>query len=88
MTDKEIGHIVEKVGKDSTIEIKCGNAFLEYWRKPEATASEFTGDGWFKTGEVAEKRPKRTEPRAKLRTRGGEVRRKKKYIKRLLITKI
>mmetsp|Transcript_1009 Transcript_1009/g.4315 ORF Transcript_1009/g.4315 Transcript_1009/m.4315 type:complete len:379 (-) Transcript_1009:1035-2171(-) len=26
---------------------------LGYWRNPEATAKEFTSDGWFKTGDVA-----------------------------------
>ncbi len=27
--------------------------FKEYWGKPEATAAEFTPDGWFKTGDIA-----------------------------------
>lgn len=35
------------------IEIKGENVFLEYWRQPDATAREFTADGWFKTGDVA-----------------------------------
>lgn len=29
------------------------NVFLEYWQRPDATAEEFTHDGWFKTGDVA-----------------------------------
>ncbi|EEQ29725.1 long-chain-fatty-acid-CoA ligase [Microsporum canis CBS 113480] len=39
--------------EDGMIEIKGDNVFLEYWRRPDATASEFTSDGWFKTGDVA-----------------------------------
>ncbi|KLJ09641.1 hypothetical protein EMPG_14939 [Blastomyces silverae] len=37
------------------IEVKGDNVFLEYWRRPEATAKEFTADGWFKTGDVAKR---------------------------------
>ena len=33
--------------------VKGKNVFSEYWNKPEATAKEFTTDGWFKTGDVA-----------------------------------
>ncbi len=35
------------------IQVKGDNVFLEYWRKPDATAATFTEDGWFKTGDVA-----------------------------------
>ncbi|OQE76796.1 hypothetical protein PENNAL_c0064G02800 [Penicillium nalgiovense] len=55
LTDKETGRIVDGVDEDGMIEIKGGNVFREYWRKPEATASEFTADGWFKTGDVAKR---------------------------------
>ncbi|KAJ5506966.1 AMP-dependent synthetase/ligase [Penicillium expansum] len=55
LTEKETGRIVEEVDEDGMIEIKGGNVFCEYWRKPEATASEFTSDGWFKTGDVAKR---------------------------------
>ncbi|KAJ6015206.1 hypothetical protein N7540_009797 [Penicillium herquei] len=55
LTEKETGRIVEEVDQDGMIEIKGGNVFREYWRKPEATASEFTADGWFKTGDVAKR---------------------------------
>ena len=37
------------------IQIKGPGVFLEYWQNPEATAASFTEDGWFKTGDVAEK---------------------------------
>ncbi|CAG8071343.1 unnamed protein product [Penicillium salamii] len=53
LTEKETGRVVDGVDEDGMIEIKGGNVFREYWRKPEATASEFTSDGWFKTGDVA-----------------------------------
>lgn len=33
--------------------VKGPNVFKEYWRKPEATKTAFTDDGWFKTGDVA-----------------------------------
>lgn len=35
------------------IVVKGDNVFKEYWNKPDATAKEFTNDGWFKTGDVA-----------------------------------
>ncbi len=35
------------------IQVKGANVFHQYWNKPEATASSFTGDGWFRTGDVA-----------------------------------
>jgi acyl-CoA synthetase (AMP-forming)/AMP-acid ligase II len=35
------------------IQVKGDNVFLEYWRKSEATAKEFTDDGFFKTGDIA-----------------------------------
>ena len=55
LTDKETGHIIEVADQDGMVEIKGGNVFREYWRKPEATAAEFTADGWFKTGDVAKR---------------------------------
>lgn len=32
------------------LQVKGPNVFEGYWRKPETTAKEFAGDGWFKTG--------------------------------------
>ena len=40
-------------GEPGEILIRGKNVFREYWRKPEATAKEFTADGWFKSGDVA-----------------------------------
>lgn len=34
------------------LQVKGDNVFVEYWNKPEATAKEFTGDRWFKTGNI------------------------------------
>ncbi|KAJ5690848.1 AMP-dependent synthetase/ligase [Penicillium macrosclerotiorum] len=53
LTEKETGRVIEEADSDGMIEIKGLNVFREYWRKPEATKSEFTEDGWFKTGDCA-----------------------------------
>jgi malonyl-CoA/methylmalonyl-CoA synthetase len=39
-------------GTPGEIEIAGPGVFLEYWRRPEATAQAFR-DGWFRTGDVA-----------------------------------
>ncbi|RAL17056.1 acyl-CoA synthetase [Aspergillus homomorphus CBS 101889] len=53
LTEKDTGRIIEGEDEDGMIEIRGDNVFREYWRRPEATAKEFTEDGWFKTGDVA-----------------------------------
>jgi malonyl-CoA/methylmalonyl-CoA synthetase len=35
-----------------TLEVKGPNVFAGYWRDEEKTRSEFSADGWFKTGDV------------------------------------
>jgi malonyl-CoA/methylmalonyl-CoA synthetase len=35
-----------------TLEVRGPNVFAGYWRDPEKTRGEFTGDGWFKTGDL------------------------------------
>ena len=39
-------------GDIGAIEVKGPNIFKGYWRMPQKTKEEFTGDGWFKTGDV------------------------------------
>jgi malonyl-CoA/methylmalonyl-CoA synthetase len=39
------------------IELRGPNVFRGYWNDPDATASAFTPDGWFRTGDVAERDP-------------------------------
>lgn len=36
------------------LQVKGPNVCMGYWRKPDATAKEFTADGWFKTGDTCE----------------------------------
>ncbi|KAF2148820.1 acetyl-CoA synthetase-like protein [Myriangium duriaei CBS 260.36] len=39
------------------IQLRGPTIFKEYWRNPSATASSFTEDGWFKTGDVGQRVP-------------------------------
>ena len=39
-------------GDIGNIQVKGPNVFKGYWRMREKTKEEFTGDGWFKTGDV------------------------------------
>ena len=36
------------------VEVRGPNVFAGYWRMPEKTREEFTGDGYFKTGDMGE----------------------------------
>jgi malonyl-CoA/methylmalonyl-CoA synthetase len=42
-------------GEPGEIQVKGDNVFIEYWQRPKETAASFTPDGWFCTGDVAEK---------------------------------
>ena len=41
-------------GVIGAIEVKGPNVFSGYWRMPEKTRDEFTGDGFFRTGDLGE----------------------------------
>jgi acyl-CoA synthetase (AMP-forming)/AMP-acid ligase II len=44
-------------GEPGEVTFKSRYAFLGYWRRPEATAETFTADGYFKSGDLAMRRP-------------------------------
>ncbi len=44
-------------GETGEIQIKSPALFSGYWRKPEKTAEDFTADGYFKTGDLAQIEP-------------------------------
>lgn len=37
------------------LELQGDNVFAGYWRNPERSAASFTADGWFRTGDLAER---------------------------------
>jgi len=43
-----------KAGMNGELLVKGPTVFQGYWNNPEATDKEFTHDGWFRTGDIAE----------------------------------
>jgi malonyl-CoA/methylmalonyl-CoA synthetase len=41
-------------GSPGSIEVRGPNVFSGYWQRPELRDSEFTADGWFKTGDIGQ----------------------------------
>ena len=41
-----------RMAEDGEIEVRGTTVFAGYWQREEATKSEFTEDGWFKTGDI------------------------------------
>ena len=46
----------QPVGLDTPggLQVRGPNVFSEYWKLPEKTAEEFTAEGWFRTGDIAQ----------------------------------
>jgi malonyl-CoA/methylmalonyl-CoA synthetase len=51
LVDEQLNDVA--AGEPGEILVRGPNVFREYWRRPEATAEAFTGDGWFRTGDLA-----------------------------------
>jgi len=47
-----IPNIETRLAEDGELEVRGTSVFAGYWQKPDATKSEFTADGWFKTGDI------------------------------------
>ncbi|HZS24027.1 MAG TPA: long-chain fatty acid--CoA ligase [Gaiellaceae bacterium] len=51
-----VGHAVDgceiRLDEDGEILVRSDTVFTGYYKDPEATAAAFTGDGWFRTGDV------------------------------------
>jgi malonyl-CoA/methylmalonyl-CoA synthetase len=43
-----------RLGVSGEIEVRGPNVISGYWERPDATAEAFTGDGWFRTGDLGE----------------------------------
>jgi long-chain acyl-CoA synthetase len=53
-----VGRVVQgtelRLDEDGEILVRSDTVFAGYFKDPEATAAAFTGDGWFRTGDVGE----------------------------------
>jgi malonyl-CoA/methylmalonyl-CoA synthetase len=52
VTDPDSGEVRHGSDVIGTLEIAGPNVFAGYWRDPDKTRSEFTADGWFKSGDL------------------------------------
>ena len=51
IVDSETGEILPD-GEIGDLQLRGPNIFKGYWRQPQKTSESFTGDGWFKTGDL------------------------------------
>jgi fatty-acyl-CoA synthase len=52
---KPYPHVDVSLSDDSELLVKGPNVFPGYWRNEQATRDAFTGDGWLRTGDIAER---------------------------------
>jgi len=52
ITDPESGEVLHTQDAVGMIEVRGPNVFRGYWQMPEKTASEFSRDGFFRTGDL------------------------------------
>jgi malonyl-CoA/methylmalonyl-CoA synthetase len=52
VVDAATGAVESTADVTGALEVAGPNVFAGYWRDPEKTRSEFTVDGWFKTGDL------------------------------------
>jgi malonyl-CoA/methylmalonyl-CoA synthetase len=52
IVDAATGAALRGADVTGALEVRGPNVFCGYWRDPEKTRSEFTADGWFKTGDL------------------------------------
>lgn len=51
----ESGEILTGEEAQGELQVKSAALFTEYWHRPEETKAAFTADGWFRTGDLAER---------------------------------
>jgi malonyl-CoA/methylmalonyl-CoA synthetase len=51
----DTGEILSTPDAQGELQVKSAALFKEYWYRPDETKAAFTADGWFKTGDMAER---------------------------------
>ncbi len=63
LVDAESGQEIAEPGRAGELQITGPTVFDGYFRNPEVTAKSFTGDGWFRTGDLFELAGDDAQPR-------------------------